>query len=300
MGSRVTSVWFRIDELVGVVHSADLPFLDSFRRLYYEPADPRADPFASYLVHVDRRLAPTKRHSIARGPDFQQLVLVTAFYPSLLAALEQDINRRVVSTLRHRCLLRAGAVASGGRGIVVAGDYESGRNHLVQALVARGCQYFGDAVVILRRPDLRLLPFPKSLGQRRAATPLAAFGREDAPFRQRGKMTARFLPPPSPGLRPDSAGPEVDLVLFPRLAEDAARPRLTPVSPATAAMLLAGNLLRHEAGLAGTFQDISRLAAAAESYEIEVGTGKPTTDLLFERLLPAVPEEVAAGPWEDR
>lgn len=295
MEAEPPSVWFRVADLVGFVRSADAELLAAFRNLYYEPAEPCERPGVSYHVHVDRRLSPTKRHSITKGPDFRQLLLVTAFYPSIFAALEHDIQQKVVATLRSDCLLRAGAVAAQGRGVLVAGDYESGRNHLVQALVERGCLYFGDSVAILRGPDLRLFPFPKSLGQRRAFNPLADFGREGAPFRERGKMTARFLPPPPPHLRPDASGQKVDVLLFPRPAEDASRPRLTPLSQGLAAARLAENLLRREDGLAGTFQDLVRLAAGARSFELEVASGKRTTDLLFERIFKS-PDGDEASP----
>lgn len=67
---------------------------------------------------------------------------------------------------RGHCVLHAGAVASGGRALLVLGASWAGKTTLVEALLQRGFALLSDDYAPLRAPDLRVVPFPRALGRR--------------------------------------------------------------------------------------------------------------------------------------
>jgi hypothetical protein len=75
--------------------------------------------------------------------------------------LEQSLGRTEQAIVLH-----AGAVAAGGRALLILGESWAGKTTLVQALCERGFELLSDDYAPLRCSDLRVLPFPRALGRR--------------------------------------------------------------------------------------------------------------------------------------
>jgi hypothetical protein len=233
-----------------------------------------------YKASVDRRFLPTRRHALSVGPDFLQIVLVTAFYPSLLPALEGDVFRRLLSRERGFHPLRGGCVASGGRGILIAGDLDSGRGLLVRALVDSGCEYLADALALLTRPEHLILPFAKSIAIKRSHHPLASRARDGAPFRELDRTAIRYLPPPALAAEPRPVG----IILFPR-QDSSAPPEVVPLSRADALIRLMANSYHTAETVAAAFAALSAVTARARAFTVNVHGVKRTADLIFEKAV---------------
>jgi len=280
MGEETFSRTFRLPGLSATVLTNDAAFAADCGNLFFAPAEPGDEPEVVYKASVDRRFLPTRRHALSVGPGFLQIVVVTAFYPALLPALEGDILRRLLSRERGFHPLRSGCVAYGGRGILVAGDFDSGRGPLVRALVDRGCEYLADALAPLTRPEHRILPFAKSIAVKRSHHPLASRARDGAPFRELDRTAIRYLPPPALAVEPRP----VEIILFPR-QDSSAPPEVVPLSRADALIRLMENSYHTEETASAAFADLSAVTAGARAFTVNIHGMKRTTDLIFGEAL---------------
>lgn len=80
----------------------------------------------------------------------------------------------ILARVRSHFLAHAGAVARGGRGVVLAGEAGNGKTTLVLELARRGWDFLSDELAALGRADGRLHPFPRALRLR--ADTLALLG----------------------------------------------------------------------------------------------------------------------------
>lgn len=81
----------------------------------------------------------------------------------LLASLEYELFGAVGRCARKHLLLHAGAVALGGRGVLLPGEPDAGKSTLVAALLAHGFRYFTDESAALALGTGRLAPLPRPL-----------------------------------------------------------------------------------------------------------------------------------------
>ena len=81
----------------------------------------------------------------------------------LPGTLMAEVVRLTAGTMDMATVLQAGAVASGGKAIVVAGPPACGKSSLVAWLVAKGFDYVADDVVALTDDDGGILGFPGGL-----------------------------------------------------------------------------------------------------------------------------------------
>jgi hypothetical protein len=99
----------------------------------------------------------------------------------VLDAFESDSRLFVAEVTTERVLLHAGAVAWGGRGVIIPGRSWSGKTTLVAELVRAGAAYFSDEYAVLD-PDGLLHPYPKPLAVREGGAdaqvnrPVESFG----------------------------------------------------------------------------------------------------------------------------
>ncbi len=272
---------FRVAEFTGTVSSNDAEFINDFHRLFYQRAEPVARPDASYRVFVDRRFSLEKRHSVAAGADQDEIVVITAFYPSILAALEHHICRRIVATLSSHCLLEASFLSCDGRGLLIAGDRELPTGRLLQVLVERGCGYFGHGLAILDRQTRRVIPFPKSISIRRPAHPVTDFRRQEITFRNRERVVMRHIPPPPAARREGDEQRRVDSIVFLRPA-DGREPMVSPVGKADALERLVAHGLGGPASAAADFSLLADIAGRSSACEVHVGGIAATSRLILE------------------
>jgi len=280
MGEETFSRTFRLPGLSATVLTNDAAFAAECGSVFFAPSAPGDEPEVVYNASVDRRFLPTRRHALSVGPDFLQIVMVTAFYPSLLPALEGDVLRRLLSRERGFHPLRGGCVAAGGRGILIAGDLDSGRGLLVRALVERGCEYLADALVPLTRAEHLALPFAKSIAVKRSHHPLASRARDGAPFRELDRTAIRYLPPP-----PLAASPRpVEILLFPR-QDASAPPEVVPLGRADALIRLMANSYHTAETAAAAFATLSAVTAGARGFAVNLHGVTRTADLILEKAV---------------
>jgi hypothetical protein len=158
----------------------------------------------------------------------------------LLPYLEWAIATAGVEYLgRDHLLFHAGAVAMGGRGILLPGPSGSGKSTLVAGLMRSGFRYLSDEVAVVDPVTGDLLPFAKSLCVKAGAQPvLAPLYPQLAGARLRhrfGPELVTFLPPPSGSW---AMGPSpLRFVVLPRYVAGAAT-RLDPIRRSQAAVAL--------------------------------------------------------------
>jgi len=131
---------------------------------------------------------------------------------AVLDTLESHARLLVAARSRRGVFLHAGAVAWGGRAIVLPGGSRSGKTTLVAELVKAGAAYLSDEFAVIRGG--RVVPYPKSLsvrdrheGDRQRPVGVSALGgwqqRRPIPvglvvlteFERRASWRARTLPP---------------------------------------------------------------------------------------------------------
>jgi hypothetical protein len=103
-------------------------------------------------------------------------------------AIAADLCRFVARTRAGRILVHAGAVAWGGRVLLLPGPSGAGKSRLVEALVRRGATYLSDDVAVLDE-DGRAHPFPRPLARRHQDG-----GLERVPLQDLGPVATAPLP----------------------------------------------------------------------------------------------------------
>jgi len=107
----------------------------------------RAGPGRFALVEDDRALGP------ARGP------------ARAVEALDAALRTAVALRAPERIFVHAGAVAAGGRALVLPGRSSAGKSTLVAALVRRGAVYLSDEYAVLDAAG-RVHPYPRAIALR--------------------------------------------------------------------------------------------------------------------------------------
>jgi hypothetical protein len=94
-----------------------------------------------------------------------ELVLSGVDEPALLGALDSAMRSVIAQKAPDRVFIHAGAVARGGRAILLPGATWSGKTTLVAALVRAGAEYLSDEFAVLDSAG-RVHPYPKPLSLR--------------------------------------------------------------------------------------------------------------------------------------
>ena len=94
----------------------------------------------------------------------------------LLEAYTYDgVLNAIVAGVRSHFLIHAGAVSTGGQGVILAADSGHGKTTLVLELVRRGFKFLSDEMAALGRADGQVHPFPRTLRVRPGTLKLAGF-----------------------------------------------------------------------------------------------------------------------------
>ena len=274
------STYFRVLNFIGEVISNDKEFISEFRYLYYKENEPVSNPHASYKVYIDRHLGLNKIHSIT-GPRKDEFLLITAFYPSILPALEQSINKLVIQKLDTYCLVESGFITYDGLGLLIVGGYETGRNLLIKTLVERGCIYYGDAISILDMPRYEAIHFPKSIAVESLSNKFTKFRGRNPAFRERNRTSSYYVLP-AERAKTIKACHRIDFVFFPKKASGS--PALTYVTPADALMRLMESTFDRRQNSEKQFDYLAGLVRKVQSFCISIKGLKKTTDLIFQQL----------------
>src|ERR1700754_4399102 len=180
------SAWFQVAPLRGRLTTNDPKFFQEFQNTFFERAPARGPAHVSYAVHVDREFALTKKHSVTRNGE---LLLVTAFYPSLLSAIDRDVSETLLRSFPRYRFVRAGMVALNGQGTLFLSESGSDSAWLIKALVDRGAQLLSDAMTILDYPRRSAIPYPKAIALNHPAHPLLPKSAKPRDFRSMTKQT---------------------------------------------------------------------------------------------------------------
>lgn len=148
---------------------------------------------------------------------------------ALLRLLKCHVLQALIDRHPEHLWLHAGAAASEGRAVLVAGMWGSGKSTLVERLCAAGWAYLSDDVVPLRAPDAAARPFPLGLAVREAAPgPIARADVGGLPKRRVALPPEAVAPPEVP----------VAAVVFPRYDPSVAVAEAARIAPGEATLAL--------------------------------------------------------------
>lgn len=147
-----------------------------------------------------------------------------------------EILRCATSAQEHVLQLHAGAVVAKGALVLFPARSGKGKTTLTARLVAAGCEYFTDEVVLLERGTGRIRPMPVSFCVKEDGTELLERyypGLSELPqYDRQDGIQVRYLPPPASSLPQDRAE-RAALIVFRRYVENAPL-RCRPLSPVEA------------------------------------------------------------------
>lgn len=109
------------------------------------------------VYHQEETLRPATYWTYERGEVFEGTlanVLVRALW---------DVHQLATKTSRDFLMLHAGAVARGGRGLLMPAVQDAGKSSLTTALALEGFDYMSDEIGALDPVTARLYPFPKHI-----------------------------------------------------------------------------------------------------------------------------------------
>jgi hypothetical protein len=166
--------------------------------------------------------------------DFMHLGQATTELAPLVKAALID---RAIRRQDHILHLHAGAVVKNGTLVLLPARSGSGKTSLTARLVATGCEYFTDEVVLLERGTDRIRPVPVSLCVKESGIDLLKPhfpGLPELPTHDRqDRMAVRYLPPPVRSLPEENRSEPPALLVFPGYVEGAPT-ALRPLSAAEA------------------------------------------------------------------
>lgn len=197
--------------------------------------------FTPFLTRATSKRAFASYQVSGRGP-FRLLRGGKAVYESerlhyIVEYLESDLLSLLIQHLDSDLLVHAGAVVTGGSGVLLPARAGSGKTTLVASLIRAGSSYATDEMAVIGTADSLLRPFPKALNLKTPSLELLRpFGPELEPVAPDDPADGdrvhhlrvhpdRILPPGRPC--------RIDRIVFPRFVAGEAD-RLEPVSRAKA------------------------------------------------------------------
>lgn len=115
-----------------------------------------AEPDLEYVIHWADGGGPAAVHTLDVGAE---RAIRTGDAPTLMWALQNDIEWRLAAAARTGGFVHAGAVAVNGAGVVLPGVSGSGKSTLVSQLLRLGAVYYSDEYAVIDGAGL-LHPFP--------------------------------------------------------------------------------------------------------------------------------------------
>ena len=188
-GSRDTTV--RLGGRTLAVRSRDPKLIGDVASTFYARPAPGSRPDATYDVFVDRRLTLGKRHVVTCG---DELVLVTAYYPSILTALGEHAVERLLASQPELCALDASLVVKQGRGMLLVAEDGLDDGRVLLRLLDLGWLYVSQGVVLIDTRSMSFRPLERGVCVREAARPMTGLGR-GGPFRDRRRLRGRYVAP---------------------------------------------------------------------------------------------------------
>jgi hypothetical protein len=230
-------------------------FPDYFERTASATSSVRVEREADGLFAVDDGIGPLTR-GLARDD------VAAAVMEVVVAALVRDLVSAVA--------LHAGAVASGGQALLIAGPSGSGKSSLVAWLVNKGFDYLSDEVVVLPEAGGGIRGFRRALVFKPGAKErVYRFSSFEKAARIRSGANAMLSAPKSASA--DARGPaDCRLMIFPRFQAGAAL-RLQSLSPAKAGLRLVECNVNARNFADDGFGAVSRLARTVPAMSLVYG-----------------------------
>ena len=246
----------------------------------FKRPSPLDEMVTALLYHQDEQVRPDTYWTYERDDAFDGTlanVIVRALW---------DIHQLGTKTSRDFLMLHAGAVARGGRGLLLPAVQDTGKSTLTAALVLEGFDYLSDEIGAIDPITARLYPFPKhiwldddsldhfpGLSER--------LGDTDAPLNE--FFLQRFLRP-ADDLGAKLSGPApAGWIVFPSM--DRGGPaRLEPIAKSDTLHRLATNcfnLFRYRDRGLYLFKNV---VEAAEVFELRGGTPRERATILADRF----------------
>jgi hypothetical protein len=192
----------------------------------------------------------------------------------------------ILYMLSNLCLLHAGVVASGNKGLILPGVSGSGKTTLVYALVKRGFRFLSDDFAFVEPSTLKVLPFPKSFTFTEDASGLfeevrRAFDRGDVVWLTERKC---FLNMQQLGINEIGEPIDVGYIIFPKYSPNNS-PEVIKITRERASrkLLEDGSLKAYSLAQKQTFsvEDLARrLPESAECYELVSNSLDETINLI--------------------
>jgi len=200
----------------------------------------------------------------------------------LLPALDWAVLDAALGLASGVIRIHAGAIAAGGRGILLPADGGAGKTTLVIDLCRSGAAYLSDDVGVVAAAGGTLIPFPKSLRLRRFNAKRLTGWRLLGPFPDWTGGEVWYAPPAANELAIGEAVP-LSAVVFPRYEADLGEPAIIrPVRKADALI----RLFRQQIGGADLplhgFDGLSRIAETVPAHEIRYRDGRAAVKRILE------------------
>ena len=196
-----------------------------------------------------------------------------------------DIHSLVYQHCMDFLFLHAGAVAGGGRRVILPAAPETGKSTLVASLLRLGCEYLSDELAPIDPVTAGVYPFPKHIAVARSGLEYITGGPPELPDDYpplTAQLSNRYLRPGD--LKAVVAGSgSVDMIVFPTDDREG-----TPTLQALSSSETIARLLEHtlNAELYGdrTLTMLTRASRAAESFELTGGSSEQRAELLRQEL----------------
>lgn len=189
--------------------------------------------------------------------------------PTAIRTLLWYFNQIALET-RDYTVLHAGAVAEGGRAVILPAPMDSGKSTLVSALVRQGFGYLSDEFAPVRLSDGRLSPYRSAIGLDSGSFPFFPELRPDVgpDFDDPSHWHVPIAVDRAPDSTDDSVEPVA--VVFPSYREGAGC-SFRPLIPARAVHRAANEALNFFELGRSAFHALGRLARSASCYTLTFG-----------------------------
>jgi hypothetical protein len=231
-----------------------------------------------YVTERDQDLSPPVYSLFVRN----ELHYRGADLTEVLAHAVWDLHQLVPKNARDFLFLHAGAVARDGGALVLPAQMDSGKSSLTTALLRSGWDYLSDELGPIDPVTGRVYAFPKLISLDDASLGFFPGLADRLPDRGATPLPERFVGPEDVGSQ--VAGPAAARwIVFPTSDWDGDA-RLTPVTSAESVERMAKNSFNlYRYGERGVIL-LSRVAAAAQAFELSGGTPSERADLLTREL----------------
>jgi hypothetical protein len=266
----------RVHDVDVAVHSNDPTFPAEVERVFFGRPRTDREPAIAFEAWVDRRLTIERKHVLFRRGR-EQAVIVTAFYPGLLPAIETEL----IAELHRRCtdvvLIGAACVAWQDAGCLLIADDANLQSQLARQLVRAGCGFYADRIA-LAQADGRVTRLAKSIRIERLRHPLLTRIRQMMPFRGVTMNSVDYFHP-GPTVTAEDPPPVAIRHVIEVTGERVETPVLASASRNLG--LLVKRMDSKDRMDVTTFDLLHRMASAAEFHTLRPSYMRPTVEAVL-------------------